>query len=344
MNTSYDQSLTSHVEPIAAGAQAVAAAFVGKRPVLALADGTLLFTDNSERIVAHAEGAILFAAALSDRIVTGGDDGRVVATLADGATSELGHEKNKWIDALAVRDDGAVAWSAGKDVRARDAKGVVKSYVAPSGVRGLAFLPKGYRLAMSHYNGASLWFPNTAAEPDVLKWSGSHLDITISPDGQFCVTAMQENALHGWRISDKKDMRMTGYPSKTRSFSWSPDGQWLATSGADACVIWPFQSKDGPMGKAPRECGVRPARVSRVAFHPSLPIVALGYDDGWVLLCRTTDSAELLVRKGLEETDEVDDRNRPRAPVSALAWDKDGKRLLFGLETGEAGLLTLPAA
>jgi WD40 repeat protein len=124
----------------------------------------------------------------------------------------------------------------------------------------------------------------------------------------------------------------------------SPDGQWLATSGADACVIWPFQSKDGPMGKAPRECGVRPARVSRVAFHPSLPIVALGYDDGWVLLCRTTDSAELLVRKGLDETDEVDARNRPRAPVSALAWDKDGKRLLFGLETGDAGLLTLPAA
>ncbi|MBN8909718.1 MAG: PD40 domain-containing protein, partial [Rhodospirillales bacterium] len=151
---------------------------------------------------------------------------------------------------------------------------------------------------------------------------------------------MQENALHGWRIADKKDMRMTGYPSKTRSFSWSPDGKWLATSGADACVIWPFESKDGPMGKAPRECGVRPARINRVAFHPKAPIVALGYDDGWVLLCRITDSAELLVRKGLEETDEVEARNRPRAPVTALAWDADGKRLLFGLETGDEGRST----
>ena len=344
MMTSYDQSLTSHVEPVAAGAQAVAAAFVGKRPVLALADGQLLFADSGARIAAHPDGAILMAAGLDDRIVTGGDDGRVVETRDDGAMAELGVEKNKWIDALVIRDDGAVAWSSGKDVRARDAKGVVKSHVAPSGVRGLAFLPKGYRIAMSHYNGASLWFPNTATQPDVLKWPGSHLDITLSPDGQFCVTAMQENALHGWRISDKKDMRMTGYPAKTRSFSWSPDGQWLATSGADACVIWPFQSKDGPMGKAPRECGVRPARVSRVAFHPSQPIVALGYDDGWVLLCRTTDSAELLVRKGLEETAEVEARDRRRAPVSALAWDREGKRLLFGLETGDAGLLTLPTA
>ena len=23
--------------------------------------------------------------------------------------------------------------------------------------------------------------------------------------------------------------------------------------GADACVVWPFKDKDGPMGKAPRD-------------------------------------------------------------------------------------------
>ena len=62
---------------------------------------------------------------------------------------------------------------------------------------------------------------------------------------------------------------MTGYPGKTRSLSWSHDGRWLATSGADACVVWPFKDKDGPMGKAPRECGVRSARVTQVAFHPA---------------------------------------------------------------------------
>lgn len=344
MLTNYDQSLTPHVQPIETGAEAVAAAFPDGRAALALANGEILFTDSNERVFAHPDAAILCAAAGPDRLITGGDDGRVVETRGDGKTTELANEKGKWIDALALRDDGATAWSAGKDVRARDPKGVVKSMQAPSGVRGLAFMPKGYRLAMSHYNGASLWFPNMVAEPEQLRWAGSHLDITVSPDGLFCVTAMQENALHGWRIADKKDMRMTGYPAKTRSFSWSPDGKWMATSGADACVIWPFESKDGPMGKAPKECGVRPARISRVAFHPKAPIVALGYEDGWVLLCRIADSAELLVRKGLDEVDEVDGRKRPRAPVSALAWDGDGKRLLFGLETGDAGLLTLPAA
>ena len=335
----YDTSLVGAVSQFNAGAQVVAAGFLANKPVLALADGNILLVEPNQRVAAHPDGAILLCHIDDQRVVTGGDDGRVVVTRADASTLEIGHEKGRWIDALSVRNDGAIAWSAGKHVRARDSKGAVKSHEAPSSVRGLGFLPKGYRLAMSHYNGVSLWFPNTVGAPDVLKWPGSHLDLTISPDGQFCVTAMQENALHGWRISDKKDMRMTGYPGKTRSFSFSHDGQWLATSGADACVVWPFQTKDGPMGKPPRECGVRPHKVSQVAFHPEAPVIAIGYEDGWILLCRLADGAELLVRAGLGEGQELSPRNRPS--VSALAWDKTGHKLLFGLETGEAGILTL---
>ena len=40
---------------------------------------------------------------------------------------------------------------------------------------GLAFFPKGFRLAVAHYNGATLWFPNVKAEPECLVWKGSHL-------------------------------------------------------------------------------------------------------------------------------------------------------------------------
>lgn len=339
MMDDYDESLTPHVAALATGSDAVVAGFPGERPALALGDGTILFADTGERVRAFQEANILVSRADAKRVVAGGDDGKVIEIASDGKTTLLGDENGKWIDALALRDDGASAWSAGKIVRAREAKGAVKTFTAPSSARGLAFLPKGYRLAVSHYNGVSLWFPNIDGEPDVLKWQGSHLDLTISPDGNFCITAMQENALHGWRIADKKDMRMTGYPGKTRSFSFSHDGQWLATSGADACVVWPFQSKDGPMGKPPRECGVRPVKVSQVAFHPRALVLAVGYEDGWVLMVRLEDGAELLVRKGLADG-ETPPRDKPI--VSALAWDKNGRRLLFGLQNGEAGLLTLP--
>ncbi len=57
----------------------------------------------------------------------------------------------------------------------------------------------------------------------------------------------------------------------------------------------------------------------------------MGYQDGWVLLIRLTDASELLVRAGGDG-----------APITALAWNADGRRLIFGAESGAAGLLDLP--
>ena len=138
--------------------------------------------------------------------------------------------------------------------------------------------------------------------------------------------------MHGWRLADGGNMRMSGYPAKPRSLSWSRDGNWLATSGAEACVVWPFESKTGPMGKQPRECGVRPIKVTQVAFHPKAMVLAMGYEDGFVLLCRLSDTSELPVRK----------EDSAGGAVSAMAWDDKGERLLFGTRNGQAGLLSMP--
>jgi YD repeat-containing protein len=327
-------SLAERVMAIAAGAHVTAAAWLGDTAAFALGDGGVLLVKDgaTHRVETHPDSTVLVAAGDGKRLVTGGDDGRVMITGPDGSTREFAATGGTWIDALALHAGGGVAWSAGRRVMARDDKGREKAFNAPSSVRGLAFAPKGYRLAMSHYNGATLWFPNLDAEPEFLEWKGSHLDVTWSPDGRFIVTSMQENALHGWRLQpDKGHMRMSGYPAKTRSWSWSHDGNWLATSGADAAIVWPFESKEGPMGRAPRECGARPSRVSRVAFHPKAYVLAVGYEDGMVLLIRLTDASELLVR-----------RTSPGSEISALAWDEAGRRLAFGAEDGQAGVLALP--
>ncbi|MGH6801362.1 MAG: WD40 repeat domain-containing protein [Methylocella sp.] len=327
-------SLTAHVAPLEAGAPVAAAAFLGQIPALALEDGIVLLAmpGAEQRIAAHPDASILVAVAAGNKFITGGDDGRVVASSQDGGVQEIADEKGKWIDALAARGDGSIAWSSGKNVRARDHAGGVRTFAAPSSVRGLAFMPRGYRIAIAHYDGATLWFPNAAVPPDHFKWKGSHLSITASPDGRFLATAMQENALHAWRIADQKDMRMSGYPAKTRSFSWSFDGHWLATSGADAAIIWPFKDKDGPINKAPLECGARQTRVTSVAFHPKSLVVAQGYEDGVVLLSRIPDGAEIVVRTAPKDA---------RA-VTALVWDHAGDRLLFGAADGTAGLINMP--
>lgn len=332
MSTAPQQSLSEHVVPVEAEAHVTAIHWLDQTAAFALGDGGVLLrsgTGESQRVEAHPDAGLLVAAMQGKRLLTGGDDGRVVAVSANGALETLVDEKGRWITALAARNDGALAWSVGKRVTARDAKGREHSFEAPTTAQGLAFAPKGYRLAIAHYNGATLWFPGTEAAPVVLGWKGSHLDITWSPDGKHVITSMQENTLHGWRLADNKDMRMAGYPAKTRSLSWSHDGDWLATSGADAAIVWPF-AKGGPMGKPPRECGVRPATVSCVAFHPRALVLAAGYADGCVLMIRLTDAAELLVQPA------------NRSPITALAWDAPGQKLAFGSDNGTAGILTLP--
>ncbi|MBV9221463.1 MAG: WD40 repeat domain-containing protein, partial [Methylobacteriaceae bacterium] len=80
-------SLAEHTISVDAGAHVTAAAFLGRTPALALGDGTILLGDAGEarRLAAHPDAAILVAVAEGERLVTGGDDGRVVVTRADGA-------------------------------------------------------------------------------------------------------------------------------------------------------------------------------------------------------------------------------------------------------------------
>jgi WD40 repeat protein len=263
-------------------------------------------------------------------VVTGGDDGKVVATDARGNSETIATDaKRRWIDHVAVGPANAVAWSAGKQAFTHTGKGAEKSLEVLSTVGGLAFAPKGLRLAIAHYNGATLWFPNAKADPDTLEWKGSHLGALFSPDGRFLVTSMQEPMLHGWRLDDRKDMRMSGYASRVRSLSWTSDGKWLATSGSNQVVLWPFSGKDGPMGKQPQLRAPADQQADVVACHPRQGVMAVGFADGIVLIVRTDDGAEILAKRPGD------------APVTALAWSASGKLLAFGTESGEAGILDL---
>jgi WD40 repeat protein len=325
-------SVVERTRLLKADAPVVAAHFLGQTAIFVLGEAALLFLSRAgeARTIPIHGGAILASAADASGIVTGGDDGKVVATKAEGKSVTLASDgKHRWIDHVAVGPAGAVAWSAGRDVFVRTAKGAERALAVPSTAGGLAFAPKGLRLAVAHYNGVTLWFVNAQSEPDTLQWKGSHLGARMSPDGRFLIASMQEPALHGWRLPDRKDMRMSGYSARVRSFEFTAGGKWLATSGSDQLILWPFQGKDGPMGKTPRILAPAQPPVEVVACHPKQEVVAAGYADGLVLLVRIEDGAEVLARKGAG------------APITALAWSASGAALAFGAEDGQAGVIDL---
>jgi WD40 repeat protein len=321
-------SVADRTRSVATGAPVVGVHVIGAGVLFILAEEVLLAAPEGERRVA-VEAGILASASDGQRVVIGSDDGRVIAVDVDGSLDTLAADtKGRWIDRVAV-GPGAVAWSAGKQAFVRKGRGETRTCEFPSSPGGLAFAPKGMRLAVSHYHGVSLWFPNAEATPDRLEWKGSHLDVTFSPDGRFLVTAMQEPTLHGWRLADAKDMRMSGYAAKVRSLAWTPGAKWLATSGSNQLILWPFQGKDGPMGKQPRLLAPAKARIAVVACHPRQDVVAIGYDDGLVLMVRVEDGAEILAKRPGE------------SPVTALAWNAAGSMLAWGTEGGEAGIVDL---
>ncbi|MGN6550619.1 MAG: WD40 repeat domain-containing protein [Pararhizobium sp.] len=321
------------VAPLDLDGHCLGVAFLDAVPAFALADGTVHRLDGGHKTT-EANDGLVSVAVDGATLLCGGEDGRLTRVAADGTVTELAAIGRKWITSVAPGPQGAVGFGVGRTAYARLAGGTLKEFAEKRTIEGLAFAPKGLRLAVARYDGVSLHWVATNAPMVDLEWKGAHTGVTFSPDGRFVVSTMQENALHGWKLDgkpgDNRHMRMTGYPAKVKSLSWSAKGKWLASSGAPAAIVWPFSGKDGPMGKAPLELGTRGDQMATtVACHPGEDVVAIGYGDGMVLAARFADAKEVLLRRA------------GKGAISALAWSRDGRLLAFGSESGDCGVIDI---
>jgi hypothetical protein len=252
-------SITDKVRPLAAGMPVSSVHFLGETAVFVGAEesAAMVGADGEMTRIDIHSGAILCATSDGARIVSGGDDGKVVALNANGDVTQLVTDaKRRWIDNVALHPDGAVAWSAGKTAFVRSGKGEEKSFEAPSTVGGLAFAPKGLRVAIAHYNGVTLWFPNMAAKPEFLQWAGSHLapgrqqayahERLSRPRPLDVVERRRQGARDlGRRYRDRLAVRQQGWP----------DGQGAGDAGAFA------GARLG--GRVPSEAGHHGRRLQR---------------------------------------------------------------------------------
>ena len=271
------------------------------------------------------DGVVLCMAADGDHVLTGGDDGRFLKTSSNGVVNQIASFGTKWVDCVAANGE-QYACSSGRDAHVWS-KGKANAAVLKhiSTVGGLAFDARGKRLAVSHYGGVTLWSRTERRwKSTKLIWKGLHGVVSFSPDGKYIVTAMQENALHGWRLRDKANLAMSGYPAKTKSFAWVGSTPYLVTSGANEAVCWPFDSKDGPMNRSPI-CIANGGEemVTHVHPMPNKSVVFAGFRDGKVLLA---------------EIDEIKDpcllKDSTGAEITAIAVTESLSHVLIGDDNG----------
>lgn len=283
----------------------------------------------------NPESSLLALASTPHGFITGNDAGELHLTSPQGETLLVASVRGQFIEHIVYHPDlDAVLFSCGKKLgllRLADTSAtplwLTEAYPLPSSIGGLAPSPIGRRVAASHYNGVSIFdLANPKNPPRLLSWKGSHLALTYSPDGKWLISAMQEQAIHLWRLSDGLDLQMRGYPGKISQLAWSHDGTLLGTDGGSGVPLWNFRDKlKGPAGQQARvvaDSGSVDTLVTALALHPKGPFSAVGYSDGLALLTQyDQDKAVLLLHPEY-------------GPVSRFAWTPDGLHLATATGNG----------
>jgi WD40 repeat protein len=199
---------------------------------------------------------------------------------------------------------------------------------APSSgvVTALAYSPDGTTMAAGYSGGAiRLWDLASHKTIGATTWGAAPLALAFTNGGKQLEVA-DADADGTWNLTSQARIAAHPFDSPVpgTSVAFSPDGQTVATGGADGNVrLWDAatQQEIGP----PMSSDLKP--VAAVTFSPDGTLVAAGSADGNVQLWDTATQQEAgsaLVAGAAE--------------VDALAFSPDGKLLATGGQDGAARL------
>ena len=325
-------SVVERTRPVTAGAPVVAAHFLGETAVFVLGEETLLLVPDDGRSSAwRCMPAPSLATADGRASSPAATTARSWRPTPSGDAHRARHRRQAALDrprrARSGRRGRLVGRQAG--VRAQPARVAERMLEVPSTVGGLAFAPKGFRLAIAHYNGVTLWFPNAQSRAGDARMEGLASRRRRQPGRQ--VPGHHHAGADAARLAARrgKHMRMSGY---ARACARSPGPP--AASGSPP----PARSSSSCGRSRPRTarwassraCWRRSeAQVEVVACHPEA-----GGRGGRLCRRRGAAGAHRGRRRGAGPP------AWPRAGHRA-GLERDGATLAFGTEDGEAGVVAL---
>ncbi|MFK7891698.1 MAG: WD40 repeat domain-containing protein [Granulosicoccus sp.] len=317
---------------VSVGANVTHIALGRKRLIAGLGDGRLIqYSEDGLQLLAQHQGAITGVRLLKGGdIVCAGQDGHL-RLITDNESRVLLKSDETWIDAMAVSVDGIlVAAAIGKTVSVFSNGELIASFSDhPSTVSGLSFFTDGKKIAVSHYNGVSVWSLTDMTKPRRLHWAGSVVSVSVSPDQRYIASATQDREIHLWDLVTERDFRLGGYQRKVKSIGWSTDSATCISSGADVVVGWKMAADPGAL--PPVEIGYAYAyTVSLVSAIADPSRIVAGFSDGSIQIGECSGGTARIARPG------------GGAEITALDAPAGSSVIAFGTACGLLGSVDVP--
>jgi hypothetical protein len=264
--------------------------------------------------------------------LAGGASGRLVTVAPDGAVRSLVDMDSGPVDAIRTTSGQDAFVAAGGLVARYGAGGATARAIAryeeplramaPSPDARYVALGFGGRIAVEPTEddgSARLGFD--LAAPQALEWS---------PDGRTLAAGLAHGGIALIELETRRVLRLPDYPAPVRSLDWARDSRLLATAGAFRAIVWSLHAGDGkPKTIETGRAGF--VAVTVVRLHPHHPLLALGYENGTIVIARIGGRDELVVR------------DPSPGAVCGLHWSPNGEHLAFHTSCGSAGILDLPS-
>jgi len=207
----------------------------------------------------------------------------------------------------------------------------------PEPVESVMFSPDDSSLAATDFDGRIwLWdlkdqrHPRSLSPP-VPTGRARIGAIAFSPDGRTLVTVGRDGVISLWQVTPGaagltpgQSLTSAAGGVTSAAVAFAADGRTFATATGKTLQLW---KSIGPATAQPigGPVGTHADTVEAVAFHPSEPLLAAGYENGVVQLWNLADPARPASLAPVLDH---------RAAVAALGFNADGRRLLSSSNDG----------